>query len=336
MDQISQEKDGRQMRYRALLVAVFLVLSVAICGLSAEEELTNDSRKTAVAVRITFTSRVMITRHGREFSNQEPASGLSDVFVFSGGEVRRNGTFEVKWAPGMAIKSVEWLEALSAEDQQKMEEDQQEMEEVADCSCILSPGDSLASRLLNTYGEGLVICMEPGEYVVSEQVLIVFEDATIRGIHSNSGEVKITGPEWLEPVLSVFSSAKLIIENISWESSQIMTIGSAVLDIQMSSIGKLVLSATSSANVMQSSLRQVIAKDGTTSTFIECVIEGEGSGTGITASGYAVISVIDSTIRNATVGISASDNAIVRLTRGEFVDCDTDTKESDSGVIEIH
>ena len=97
------------MRYRALLVALLLVLSVAICGLSAEEELTNDSRKTAVAVRITFMTRVMITGHGREFSIQEPASGLSDVFVFSGGEVRRNGTFEVKWSPGLAIKSVEWL-----------------------------------------------------------------------------------------------------------------------------------------------------------------------------------------------------------------------------------
>ena len=97
------------MRYRALLVAVFLVLAVAICGLSAEEELTNDSRKTAVAVRITFRSSVRITGHGREFDTVEPSSGLSDVFVFSDGEVRRNGTFEVEWTPGMAIKSVEWL-----------------------------------------------------------------------------------------------------------------------------------------------------------------------------------------------------------------------------------
>ena len=99
------------MRNRALLVAAILVLSVAICGLStAAEELINDSRKTAVAVRITFMTKVFITGHGREFDTVEPSSGLSDVFVFSGGEVRRNGTFEVEWAPGMAIKSVEWLQ----------------------------------------------------------------------------------------------------------------------------------------------------------------------------------------------------------------------------------
>ena len=99
------------MRYRSLLVAAFLVLSLAICGSSVEtEELTNDSRTTAVAVRITFMTRVMIWGHGREFSSQEPASGLADVFVFSGGEVRRNRTFEVEWSPGSrSIKSVEWL-----------------------------------------------------------------------------------------------------------------------------------------------------------------------------------------------------------------------------------
>ena len=99
------------MRYRALLVAVFLMLTLVVCGLIATaEELVNDTRKTAVAVRITFRTRVFITSHGREFDTVEPASGLSDVFVFSGGEVRRNGIFEVEWAPGLAIKSVEWLD----------------------------------------------------------------------------------------------------------------------------------------------------------------------------------------------------------------------------------
>jgi len=119
MNQTSQTKDGGQMRNRALLVAAILVLSLAICGVSAAaEELVNDTRKTAVAVRITFIGRVFITGHGREFDTVGPASGLSDVFVFSGGEVRRNGTFEVEWAPGLAIKSVEWLEVYDLEELQ--------------------------------------------------------------------------------------------------------------------------------------------------------------------------------------------------------------------------
>jgi hypothetical protein len=91
---------------------VFLLLSLAICGLSvAAEELTNDSGRTAVAVRITFRSSVRITGHGREFDTVEPSSGRSDVFVFSGGEVRRNRTFEVEWSPdSREIRSVEWLQ----------------------------------------------------------------------------------------------------------------------------------------------------------------------------------------------------------------------------------
>ena len=109
------------MRVHVLRVVVALVLSLAIfTSIATAEELVNISRKTAVAVRITFSTRVMIMRHGREFSTQEPASGLSDVFVFSDGEVRRNDKFEVKWAPGMAIESVEWLEVY--EEEQEMEE----------------------------------------------------------------------------------------------------------------------------------------------------------------------------------------------------------------------
>ena len=99
------------MRSHGLLVAAFLVLSLVVCGLSAKaEELTNDSGKTAVAVRITFASRVVIRGHGREFPTQDPATGRSDVFVFSGGEVRRNRSFEVEWSPdSRRIKSIEWL-----------------------------------------------------------------------------------------------------------------------------------------------------------------------------------------------------------------------------------
>ena len=84
MNQKGRVKDGRQMRYRALPVIAFLVLTLLACGLSAgAEELTNDSRKTAVAVRITFRSRVRITGHGREFDTVEPSSGVGNVWFLS-------------------------------------------------------------------------------------------------------------------------------------------------------------------------------------------------------------------------------------------------------------
>ncbi|MCK5828661.1 DUF1565 domain-containing protein [Candidatus Bipolaricaulota bacterium] len=183
------------MRYRALLVAVFLVLSAAICGLSTEEELTNDSGKTAVAVRITFSTRVMITSHGREFSVQEPASGLSDVFVFSDGEVRRNGTFEVKWSPGLAIKSVEWLTQTSVQAEESTCEIQVSPKSgVAPLSIdyvavISNCSDSINEYLWDIADEGFTggssgthIFSYPGAYLIHAQATacgVVIEDTQI-------------------------------------------------------------------------------------------------------------------------------------------------------------
>jgi len=197
------------MRYRTLLVAAFLVLSVAICGLSAEEELTNDSQKTAVAVRITFMTRVMITGHGREFSNQEPASGLSDVFVFSGGEVRRHRTFEVKWSPSIAIKSVEWLEELSAEDQAAMDA-------VRTCTRVLSPGDDLQS-CIDQANDGMEICLEPGIYSVdTTSYMRISNNIKIRGLGESALDCQITCPEYGEVGFWVQRDGALRFENLSF------------------------------------------------------------------------------------------------------------------------
>ena len=196
------------MKSRASLIAIFLVLSLAICGsIATAEELTNDSRKTAVAVRITFSTRVMIMGHGREFSTQEPASGLSDVFVFSGGEVRRNGTFEVDWSPHMPIKSVEWLEVLSAEDQEAMEAR-------SSCSRILSPGDSIQSLLSNAY-DGLTICLEPGTYEIAGFAGIN-SDVTIIGLGESPAECQITCPDYKNLWLSPYQDGVLRLENVSF------------------------------------------------------------------------------------------------------------------------
>jgi len=196
------------MKHRTALVATFLVLSLVICGLVATaEELTNDSRKTAVAVRITFRSPVRITGHGREFDTVDPSSGLSKVFVFSGGELRRNHTFEVMWSPrSRKIRSVEWLEFLSAEHQQ-------EMEARSSCSCILSPSDSLGSRLDNAY-KGIEICLEPGTYQLDYQYSIR-TTVTIRGLGDSPSDVLLTCPDYSYFHIGALAGGSVVVENLS-------------------------------------------------------------------------------------------------------------------------
>ena len=197
------------MRSHGLLIVAFLVLSLVVCGLSAEaEELTNDSRKTAVAVRITFVRKVMIRGHGREFPTQDPATGRSDVFVFSGGEVRRNRSFEIEWSPGsIKIKSIEWLEVYGVEEQQNMEAR-------SSCSCILSPSDSLGSRLNNAY-EGLEICLEPGVYEL-EYYVNIETNVIVRGLGDTPSDVLITCPEYSYLYIYAIESGNLLMENLAF------------------------------------------------------------------------------------------------------------------------
>jgi len=318
------------MRFHALLVAAFLVLSLAICGLSvAAEELTNNSRETAVAVRITFRSKVRITGHGREFGTVEPSSGLSDVFVFSGGEVRRNRTFEVRWSPGRAIISVEWLEVYGAEEQQAMQE-------VADCSCILSPRDSLESRLKNAYA-GIVICLEPGVYTLTQYILQLPYDVTIRGIHQDMGAARIVAPEYENVILAVRDS-KLRIDGVSLGGGliEILAQGAAVVSIESCDIQYLTLRGTAQASVGDSSLSVVIASDGARATLTNCAIEVEGEiSTGVYAAGDAEVLIVDSVITNKQIGVLATGNSIVRVIRSMFINCRQDTVEADLGKVEI-
>jgi len=111
---------------RLMSVLGIVALLCVCCAVVFGEELKNDSRITAVAVRITFSSRVMITDYGREFSNVVPSFTFSEVYTFDGGQVRRNESFEVEWAPHtIDILSVDWLEEFepeSAEDSPEVRE----------------------------------------------------------------------------------------------------------------------------------------------------------------------------------------------------------------------
>lgn len=327
MNQTGQEKGGRQMRYRALLVTAFLVLSLTICGLSTEvEELTNDSRRTAVAVRITFMIGVVIRSHGREFDTVEPSSGRSNVFVFSGGEVRRDGSFEIEWMPGAAIKSVEWLEVLSAEEQQAMQE-------VADCSCVLSPTDSLESRLNNTY-DGMVICLEPGSYTLTGTIAVK-DSISIRGIHQSGGVAQIRVEEYGSIVIAVYYDRTLRLENISFGEgiNEIQIRGTAVLAIELCNLPFLTLNAGDAAvaSISDTSIGFVHVVRDSAVTLTNCTVEVGG----VVTKEDARVSLIDSVIRDARTGVRASDNSVVRLIRSEFVNCTNDTQIYDSAKVEV-
>jgi len=319
------------IRSHGLLVAAFLVLSIVVCGLSAEaEELINDSGKTAVAVRITFTTKVRIHRHGREFPTQDPTTGRSDVFVFSGGEVRRNRSFKVKWSPdSRRIKSIEWLEVYGAEEQKAMQE-------IADCSCVLSPSNSLEKRLSNAY-DGIVICLEPGVYTLTQYILSLPYDVTIRGIHQDMGVAQIVAPKYETVILAVRDS-RLRMESVAFGDGliEILAQGAAIVTIASCDIQYLTLTGTAQASVEDSSLSAVFAGDGSTATFTNCAIEIDGElSVGIDAARDAEVIVVDSIIKNKQLGIIARGSSIVRLIRCEFVDCETNIRETASGRVEI-
>jgi hypothetical protein len=123
--------------------------------------------------------------------------------VFSGGEVRRNRSFEVEWSPdSRRIKSIEWLEVYGAEEQEAMQE-------IADCSCVLSPSDSLENRLSNAY-DGIVICLEPGSYTfgTAGNQILMQDDITIRGVYQELGEAQIILPEYQVRALAVDQDRK--------------------------------------------------------------------------------------------------------------------------------
>lgn len=191
----------------ALAGAVLTLALLAIGCSGSAEELTNDSRYTAIAVRITFMGNVRITDYGDEFDTVDPSSGSSNVFVFFGGEVRRRKSFEVEWSPSLRIKSVEWLEVYG-EDQQK------EMELVRTCTRVLSPGDDLQRCIEQAY-DGMEICLEPGAYQLEHYVRIG-ADMRIRGLGDSPGAIQVTCPDYSYVHITSNGHAEVYIENLSF------------------------------------------------------------------------------------------------------------------------
>ena len=91
-----------------MLVAVWSFLMSSV-GLATTETFVNKTGKSAYGITLTFSRNVTITRHDDVFPDQEPASGRSDRFTFSGGEVQNYGRFSVSWIPSTAeVVSYQW------------------------------------------------------------------------------------------------------------------------------------------------------------------------------------------------------------------------------------
>jgi hypothetical protein len=232
--------------------------------------------------------------------------------------------------PGsIQIKSIEWLEVYGAEAQE-------DMQEIADCSCVLSPSDSLENRLSNAY-DGIVICLEPGVYTLMQYILSLPYDVTIRGIHQDMGVAQIVAPKYETVILAVRDS-RLRMESIAFGDGliEILAQGAAIVTIDSCDIQYLTLRGTAQASVDDSSLSVVIASDGARVILINCAIEIDGEiSMGIDADGDAEVVVVDSIIKNKNIGILARGSSIVRVTRSEFVNCGQDTLEVASGKVEI-
>ncbi len=94
-------------------VGVLLVglLAMSIIGVAATETFVNKTGHDVYGITVTFSTRVKITRHGYVFPDQDPSSGRSDQFTFSGGKLHNYQRFTIGWIPGTAqVVSYEWLE----------------------------------------------------------------------------------------------------------------------------------------------------------------------------------------------------------------------------------
>jgi hypothetical protein len=97
-----------------LLVACMIcpIFGIAVLG----ESIENDSRHTAVALRVKFSMDVRISSHGNAFRSQEPSSGRAREFWFSDGSIRRGRLFQIEWSPSTArIVEYEWLREYEAQ-----------------------------------------------------------------------------------------------------------------------------------------------------------------------------------------------------------------------------
>ncbi len=101
----------RRLFGRAVGALLVGLLAMSIIGVAATETFVNKTGHDVYGIRVTFSTKVTIIRHDYVFPDQDPASGRSVEFTFSGGKLHKFKRFTIVWIPGTAeVVDYEWLE----------------------------------------------------------------------------------------------------------------------------------------------------------------------------------------------------------------------------------
>ncbi len=201
------------MRRMAALAVVALACSVSLPIASTEriEDLgrigifRNETGSAAFGVRIAFNKPVRVADHEKGvFPFVTPADRSQD-FVFSGGLLHNHGEFYVSWQPSTArVRSHKWY----------TDQEGTEIGSRSSCTYPMHPDASdLASRLEASY-DGLVLCLEPGTYILTRPTT-ASNDVTIVGQGASPSDVVITKSEYSSCSLAALEDASLRLENLT-------------------------------------------------------------------------------------------------------------------------
>ena len=104
----------RGVTLRILGLTFACAMAISIVGLGATKTFINKTGKMVTGITVTFSKRVMITRHDALFHDQS-LSGRSNQFKFIGGNLHNLGRFSFSWMPSSArITYYEWIEKPGA------------------------------------------------------------------------------------------------------------------------------------------------------------------------------------------------------------------------------
>ena len=103
------------MKFMLIIITALVgLLTVNLVGIAATVAFTNDTNAVASGIEVEFSAPATVTWHSGEFSNQDPQSGFTTEFTFSGGTVNPGGTFMISWGPDTAkVVSHTWVTAAS-------------------------------------------------------------------------------------------------------------------------------------------------------------------------------------------------------------------------------
>ncbi|MFC2077485.1 hypothetical protein ACFLTM_01575 [Candidatus Bipolaricaulota bacterium] len=209
------------MRRTTALAVVVVVCSVSLPIASTEriedsgrtEVFRNETRRDALGIRVTFSKLVRIADYNEAFFPFVSPDGRSKEFVFSGGRLLDQEEFYVSWQPTTAgVRSHKWY----------TDEEGSEIGSRSSCAYRMHPDASdLALRLQASY-DGLVLCLEPGTYRLTQDVSTM-NSITLRGRGDSPSDVTLIAPEGKSRALQIHEDAWLRLENLTLAGSWSLT-----------------------------------------------------------------------------------------------------------------